>query len=138
MESRELFKQGRRKCYVCKEIKSLEDNFYKRKSPIHKGARCWRYACIGCNKHTNKGRFRSKFVQEKGNKCEKCFIYHENETFFDVDHIDSSLKISKNRSAKSIERDNLQVLCPNCHRIKSLENDEIGRKCGIKHYSQNK
>lgn len=135
MESRELFKQGQRKCYVCKEIKTL-DNFYKRKNL--KGAHSWKYACIGCNKHTNKGRFRSKFVKEKGNKCEKCFIYNENDTFFDVDHIDSSIKISKNRSAKASERNNLQVLCPNCHRLKSLENGEIGRKCGLKYYSQNK
>lgn len=50
--------------------------------------------------------------------CKQCGIYNTEIWFFDIDHIQPR---SKNGSSK---RSNLQVLCPNCHRLKHLNKSD--------------
>ncbi len=45
-------------------------------------------------------------------QCEKCGILNKDKRFFDVNHIDGD------HDNNNIE--NLELLCPNCHRIESL------------------
>jgi len=46
--------------------------------------------------------------------CQKCGVYSGEFAFFDIDHISPRLKGGHGK------KDNLQVLCPNCHRKKTL------------------
>lgn len=48
--------------------------------------------------------------------CTKCSLQHPDASFFDLDHVVPSAKLG----IRSQDRGNLQVLCPNCHRLKSL------------------
>jgi ribosomal protein S27AE len=48
--------------------------------------------------------------------CEKCGFLAEHECQLDIDHIDG------NRKNGSLE--NLQTLCANCHRLKTLLNKD--------------
>lgn len=126
-KSRWLFREGKRRCHLCNQIKNL-DEFYRRKTSIYIGTnREWRYECIGCNHVANKRyKFRDRFIRISGNTCMTCGIYHADTGFFDVDHIDKTKKTSKRRSGKASEKENLQVLCPNCHRLKGLLCGDIG------------
>jgi Zn finger protein HypA/HybF involved in hydrogenase expression len=56
--------------------------------------------------------YRNRFRNKESFKCSWCQITHEDFRFFDVDHIDSN--------HKNNEEGNLQLLCPNCHREKTL------------------
>lgn len=56
---------------------------------------------------------RHKKIKESYLKCRECGVEHEDYRFFDVDHINSD--------HKNNNKENLQVLCPNCHRIKTLK-----------------
>lgn len=51
----------------------------------------------------------------KGWNCTHCKMRNDDPTFFDVDHI------LRRADGGSNDPTNLQVLCPNCHRIKSLQ-----------------
>ena len=65
---------------------------------------------------------RIKILEIKGKRCSKCGMENEHQSFFDIDHITPRRKIGKvrigNNSLKEI--DNLQILCPNCHRLKTI------------------
>jgi hypothetical protein len=50
-------------------------------------------------------------------RCAHCSIESSDVGFFDIDHVIPCAKLGK-RSAKG--NSNLQVLCPNCHRCKTL------------------
>ena len=63
-------------------------------------------------------------MKELGGKCEDCGI--EDERVLDIDHIDpeKKIKIPKHRYTMSSrlvawnrEKNNLRILCANCHRI---------------------
>lgn len=67
-------------------------------------------------------------VSELGGKCENCGT--SDERILDIDHIDASKKIkvpknlytmSSRLVAWSKEKDNLRLLCANCHRIRTWE-----------------
>lgn len=45
-------------------------------------------------------------------KCEKCGLEDSNFVFFDMNHKDANHKNNK--------RENLELLCPNCHRKESI------------------
>ena len=61
--------------------------------------------------HGNRGIYREKF--RKYTKCFKCEIESFDIRFFDIHHINGD---SDNNEIK-----NLQLLCPNCHRIETLK-----------------
>lgn len=50
--------------------------------------------------------------------CNVCFIQSDDARFFDIDHIVPCSVIGK-RTIR--DRNNLQLLCPNCHRCKTLQ-----------------
>lgn len=58
---------------------------------------------------------------EKGNVCTRCGFIAENPCQLDIDHIDGD------RYNNSME--NLQTLCANCHRLKSINDRRVyGKK----------
>lgn len=87
----------------------------------------WRKYCTMC--HKNQGQEQYRYRQNKKSYCEKCDFIAEHPIQLDVDHIDGN---HKNNSP-----DNLQTLCANCHRLKTvLSGDHNGKvyipKNGIK------
>ena len=113
-------------CNKC-EISKLQDrtNFYPLKS--HKSG--FDTVCIICRRseansasssNTNR---RREIVRLKGYTCEACSLKNSNPSFFDLDHI-KPLRSGRGRRRYRIEdTNNLQLLCPNCHRMKTLEED---------------
>lgn len=127
--ARQLSRDGLRKCYVCKQIYPLDfENFHRRIKPykgniLNKGftSECKKCLC----KRKNGDKRKIKILS--GLRCNKCGIEHENHKFFDVDHViplrRRTNKISEHRAKprlKDYESGLLQVLCPNCHRLKTL------------------
>ena len=66
---------------------------------------------------------RSSILKRDNSTCQKCGMLHSKGWFFDIDHKDGDWRNHK--------ADNLWLLCPNCHRIKTHENHENKPK-GIK------
>lgn len=112
-----LYKQGLRRCYICKEIKTITpENFYPHKS---KG---YRSECKVCNrKLLDSIPRRLAVLTALGLKCKKCHIENKNPSFFDIDHIIPVRHGGRGRRYSMSQINNYMVLCPNCHRIKTLE-----------------
>jgi hypothetical protein len=114
--------KGYKNCWSCKTIKeATPDNFSTNPSKFDGlGSEC-----VECNKAKNQVIRKSKrkeFISSRGNKCTHCGIEHEDESFFDIDHVVPLFKEGKLRKQYDYsEASNLQVLCPNCHRIKTLK-----------------
>jgi 5-methylcytosine-specific restriction endonuclease McrA len=80
----------------------------------------------------NKAKYRAIVVEMFGGKCQKC-NYSENIYAFQIDHIvpilrnknrtDNSKQIWRKLALGKISKDGLQLLCANCHSIKTLEVD---------------
>jgi 5-methylcytosine-specific restriction endonuclease McrA len=127
-----LIKQMKRRCRYCKEVLDLNsNNFYK-----DKGDKDWnkfRYDCKQCNRKrfkTLKNNYTSLSQKKRilnilGRKCNRCNMESNINGFFDIDHIiprrRKTLKIPSN--TKISELGNLQILCPNCHRLKTIEDN---------------
>lgn len=58
------------------------------------------------------------YLAYKGDTCERCGFVPEHEGQLDVDHIDGN--------HSNNEPNNLQTLCANCHRLKTITNGEFG------------
>lgn len=74
----------------------------------------WRNYCTTC--HKNRGQEQYKYRIYKGKKCEICGFIAIHPTQLDVDHIDGN---HKNNNS-----DNLQTICANCHRLKTVMNGD--------------
>lgn len=118
-----LFSEGLRKCYVCKEIKSIDDFGISNRAYCHGRT----YQCKECyiNLRNNFERQRNIVLKRLGLKCNKCGIENNNLSFFDIDHIVPIKKSSNRRNLKMSEIDNYMVLCPNCHRLKTISGNEF-------------
>ena len=57
---------------------------------------------------------RFKLLKERGEVCEVCGFIATNKCQLDIDHIDGDCKNNK--------FSNLQILCANCHRLKTFLN----------------
>ncbi len=76
-----------------------------------------------------KQRYRKKAIEVMGGKCERC-SYDENYLALQIDHVDPILRKVKNSDGQTlfrqlalgkITRKGLQLLCANCHAIKTYE-----------------
>lgn len=92
--------------------------------------------CICGNRQESKGRFRGKqkfgrlctacrksksryafLIKQKNNmECSKCGFKAEHKCQLDIDHIDGN--------HRNEDESNLQVLCANCHRLKTYLNED--------------
>jgi len=115
-----IYEIGKRKCYICKEIKNLNtDNFYETRY----NSLGFRSECKKCNKRSS---VRYDLITNKKFTCEKCGLKKEGLfSFFDIDHIEPIKRKAAGTtyySKKDIS--NYMVLCPNCHRMKTILNKE--------------
>jgi 5-methylcytosine-specific restriction endonuclease McrA len=121
--SRELFNKGQRKCYICKEIFLLNNsNFTRNRSKKHGYAS----QCKKC-KYRIQGFpdsiIKIKLIEESNFTCRGCKVKNITPGFFDIDHIIPVRLSSLKRGfhfLKNSSKENLQVLCPNCHRLKTI------------------
>ncbi len=112
---------GDKKCSICKGIfNRTKEFFYNNKSKNDKLTT----ECKECLKKKTLARTkeRSKFIENHGNKCNSCNIYNINPTFFDIDHV-IPIQVT-NEKRNKINISNSQVLCPNCHRLKTIKDKE--------------
>lgn len=122
---KQLIKIGKRKCYICKEIYKLNaDNFPKSNKKDYNG---FRYICKKCMRQkgswSNLRDRREKFIKDRNFTCAYCGLKNNNFAFFDIHHIKSYRHTGKHRKRfiRANENfNNLQLLCPNCHRLKTI------------------
>ena len=116
-----------KKCWICQqELELNTDNFYKNKSKPDG----WGTECKTCHKKRSQERRsdrRRSFVASRNNKCEQCSLYNTNYMFFDIDHIEPLHNTKMGRYIRDFDKQNLQVLCPNCHRIKTIKDMKWGK-----------
>lgn len=70
----------------------------------------WRNICTMC--HKNRGQKQYKYRINKKTYCEMCGFIAIHRVQLDVDHIDGNHQNS--------EQTNLQTICANCHRLKTV------------------
>lgn len=120
-------KDGYRHCNVCKRDVELNIlNFYRNSSK----ADGWSTECRPCHKRRSQERRsarRAAFILDKGNTCNHCSVYHKDHMFFDLDHIVPLRDHGAVRRLREYDKDKLQVLCPNCHRIKTMNEMNWGK-----------
>jgi hypothetical protein len=68
--------------------------------------------CTSCRKERHK----IKFLLNRDQVCSKCGFVAENKCQLDVDHIDGN--------HRNNDEYNLQILCANCHRLKTYLNSD--------------
>lgn len=64
--------------------------------------------------------YRKKLLNKRPYFCSVCGMSNDDYRFFDVDHVDSD--------HKNNDENNLQLLCPNCHRTKTINSWDKLRK----------
>ena len=74
----------------------------------------WRKYCNYCHKNTSQEQY--KYRLHKKEYCERCGFIAEHPSQLDIDHIDGN--------HKNNDMNNLQTLCANCHRLKTLRGGE--------------
>lgn len=116
-----LIKQGLRRCYKCKETKPLDINNFSKSSRAAGGLR---YLCKPCQSKESSTRGsvqRVRVIDALGKFCRVCKVSHESYSFFDIDHIIPLRRGRGRRQYRISGIGNYQVLCPNCHRKKTID-----------------
>lgn len=120
------------KCWICKNIFPWTIKyFYKNKIKKNNLSD----DCRTCRKkkthisYLKQRQRRKDLIKSFENKCQKCGIFNENHSFFDIDHI-VPIFITKNKRKiyQYDDMSNLQILCPNCHRIKTINDKQKTRQ----------
>jgi len=100
-------------CPVCKTNVRPLKKWTKKGNPVFCG-KC--HVCAGYVKSKNKPMKAAIQRKQKNMTCEKCGFKAEHTCQLDIDHIDGNN--SNNDPA------NHQVLCANCHRLKTIRNKD--------------
>lgn len=117
-----LYKLGKRRCLGCSKIFPLSREFFTG----HKGALGGvGYLCRPCKvTESSKKGIRRRIIEDSKFTCSHCHLSKpDNYGFFDVDHIKPVLRQKSGtfNYFKVSDIGKVQVLCPNCHRMKTLE-----------------
>src|SRR3990167_3076524 len=98
------FQESRPKCVKC----GLGARYHTKNKDG--SVKYWRNICTMC--HKNSGQAQYKYRLNKKDYCEKCNFKAIHRVQLDVDHKDGN---HKNNCP-----DNLQTICANCHRLKTV------------------
>ena len=115
-----------RTCWICHQDYPLTETYFYRNVNKTDG---WGTECRSCHKEQSqigRSKKRREFVLSHGNTCGNCGLTHDNHMFFDVDHI-VPLEITGDKRRQYKYDDNCQILCPNCHREKTLTERKWGK-----------
>lgn len=88
----------------------------------------WRNYCTACNKA--RGQAQYKYRRFKGKMCDACGFIPIHPVQLDVDHLDGD---HTNNTPK-----NIQTLCANCHRLKTINEGEHDGVKYVTYLSNNK
>lgn len=126
LDRRIKYKKGERKCYLCKYIFPLTKEFF-----YPHNTKGFRWACRKCEiphtakQHSARNRsFRVKLIKDRNFKCEECGFKNLHPSFFEFDHIVPVL--TEKRNALIYDKHLKQMLCPNCHKLKTIKEREAG------------
>lgn len=112
--------KGTKICSKCKEVKPHEE-FYKNRTKFDG----FTTECKICVKQQSLERSqlkRKQIIHEMGLECAICKTQNPDYRFFDLDHIIPLSKLADSKRHYDYkDRGNLQVLCPNCHRGKTMQ-----------------
>lgn len=116
------YPEGYQNCPTCKQLyPATTEYFHRNKSSCRKNK--LHSQCKNCIRTTNaytRAR-RINLIIERGSCCEVCGLFCEEPKFFDVDHILPVYKSGEKRKQYQFgDGSNFQVLCPNCHRFKTI------------------
>lgn len=126
-----MTKDGKKKCWDCKTIFDANTLYFYQNVSNGDGLSS---ECRECKKKYSikRGRIlqqlRIEFIKSVGSKCMKCGFYCKDSSLFDIDHIIPVFKTKEKRGLPLVYSiDRFQVLCPNCHRLKTIyENRKRG------------
>jgi predicted HNH restriction endonuclease len=113
-----------KKCYNCKQEYPLTKEYFYTNKTKKDG---FGDDCKSCRKAYQKSRNQTmrdekkQFIIDRGLKCESCGIEHTDHRFFDLDHKIPFKELPHKSRWFPRDKDNLQVLCPNCHRLKCIK-----------------
>ena len=85
------------------------------------GLRKWKTICASCRIKQRKGYLGA--MSFKNHTCDNCDFIAVHSCQLDIDHIDGN-----NRNNN---KDNLQILCANCHRLKTYQNEDWKIPTGV-------
>lgn len=122
--------RGRRKCYRCRykeggksTIRGLCEKCGE-KPKQERGGGCYYTTCWKCRQpdlfHKWSRRAKLKKKRREELVCQQCGFKADHSCQIDVDHIDGN----RNNNEPS----NLQLLCANCHRLKTIESGDHLRR----------
>ncbi len=116
-----LYKKGKRRCTICRIIYPLSLDFFKVSKKKNNG---FEYRCRKC---FGKSGIRIFIIGRDKSRCRRCGLFESDLSFFDIDHIKPVFNRHRiGASFKASDIPNLQTLCPNCHRKKTLEDKRNG------------
>ena len=105
--------------FICKKCCIIQSQIWKRKNPEKVKIQRKRYR----KKHPQQQYHHRLFLIKQAQfTCKHCGIKNENPSFFDIDHV-----VPRKGGTKHINParfSNLQVLCPNCHRLKTINDKQ--------------
>lgn len=111
-------------CWKCKKVFPVTTQFFYRNGNKKNG---FSDECKFCRLKYQSDRakilqkIRNNFVISKECRCSACGLYNEDTSFFDIDHIVPVFKTKEKRGKKLFyDSKKFQVLCPNCHRLKTI------------------
>lgn len=113
LSKEELLKTERPKCKHCNiNVATINFNILK------DGTKSWywRKICGSCKDKIYTNKFKYRLFKSTSMHCEICKFEAVHPCQLDVDH--------KDGNHKNNDKNNLQVICANCHRLKTFSNKE--------------